>query len=93
VGVPGRVGLDEDEQGRSVMAISAARRELIDGVKAHALAHYTHGGWDVIVECWSDEQIFDATRKCRTVSGAVKELSTVVDVYADQQADAKNSAF
>jgi hypothetical protein len=75
------------------VAVSKARQAVIDGGKAHALAHYSDGGWDVIVECWSDDQILDATRGSRTVSGAVKMLSAVVDVYADQQADAKNSAF
>ena len=66
---------------------------MINGVKAHAQANYDKGGWDVIVECWSDEQIYEATKTCRTISGAVRELSGVVSVYADQQADAINSAF
>jgi hypothetical protein len=75
------------------VAVSAARQAVIDGVKAHALEHYSDGGWDVVVEAWSDDQILDATRGSRTVNGAVKMLSAVVDVYADKQADAKNSAF
>jgi hypothetical protein len=66
---------------------------VIDRVKAHALANYDKGGWDVIVKCWSDEQIYEATKTCRTISGAVRELFGVVSVYADQQADAVNSAF
>lgn len=76
------------------MAVSTARQAVIDGVKAHALEHYTDGGWDVIAECWSDDQIMDATIKCRTVAGAVKLLQDgVFSVWADQQADARNSAF
>jgi hypothetical protein len=74
---------------------SKARQALIDGVKAYAQAHYTDGGWDVIVECWDDAQIYEATKTSRTINGAVTNstLSACVDVWADQQADAVNSAF
>jgi hypothetical protein len=41
---------------------SAARQAVVNGVKAHALAHYTDGGWDVIVECWSDDHRGGDTR-------------------------------
>lgn len=83
--------------------------EMVQGVKDHALAHYDEGGWDVIVECYDDEQIADlltqtdyettARRtltwgKARTVKGAIRKVERqVVGIYADYQADARNSAF
>lgn len=66
---------------------------LIQAVKDHALAHYNDGGWDVIVECWEDEQIGEAIGKATTVTGAIKKIKGIVSVYADYQADAINSAF
>ena len=74
------------------MAVSKARQAVIDGVKAHAVANYDQGGWDVIVECWSDDQIEEATRGSRTVNGAVKMLSGAVSVWADQEAEARSYA-
>lgn len=33
-----------------------AEVRLVEAVKDHALRNYTRG-WDVVVECWSDEEI------------------------------------
>jgi hypothetical protein len=67
--------------------------ELIAQIKAHALAHYEDGGWDVIVECWSDEDIAETIGKATTLRGALKKIRDIVSVYDDRQADARNSAF
>lgn len=82
---------------------AAAARRLwpaaqVTAVKAYALAHYEEGGWDVIVECWDDQQIADAILNAigpiRTVEQAIAHFRDgVVAIYADQQADARNSAF
>lgn len=67
--------------------------ELIQAVKDHAQAHYNDGGWDVVVECWSDEDIARTIKGARTAKGAVKKVAVIVSVYKDRQADAENSAF
>jgi len=51
------------------------KRDLIDEVKRWALANYEIDGWDILVECFSDEEIgslignsitrVQAIRKCR----------------------------
>lgn len=64
------------------------KAELVEAVKAHALAHYNDGGWDVIVECWDDEQIAERIGQARTVKGALAKFATLVDVWSDRQADA-----
>lgn len=66
---------------------------LIAGVRAHAIAHYTEGGWDVVVECWDDDDIAETIGKARTLKGAIAKMADIVDIYADRQADAINSAF
>jgi len=70
---------------------------LVEPVKAYALEHYNDGGWDVVVECWSDVQIAEliASSGFTTLEDVVRHsvLAACVDVWADQQADARNSAF
>jgi hypothetical protein len=67
--------------------------ELIKAVKDHAEAHYEDGGWDVVVECWDDQQIADCIKGARSAKGAIRKVAQIVGVYADRQADAINSAF
>ncbi|MFJ6680571.1 hypothetical protein [Streptomyces werraensis] len=70
--------------------------ELIEHVKRYALEHYSHGGWDVVVECWEDEEI---RRWLETEAGteltvpttpdeAITKMMILVDVWAERQADA-----
>jgi hypothetical protein len=70
-----------------------ATNDLVEAVKAHALAHYNDGGWDVIVECFDDAQIRTEIGRARTVEGAIRKMRPLVAIWADQQADARNSAF
>jgi hypothetical protein len=58
-------------------------------VMAYAEAHYNDGGWDVIVECWT----LDDLRQARHLDGSWDGVLGAVDVWADRQADAINSAF
>lgn len=75
--------------------------ELVDEVKQYAVEHYTEGGWDVIVECWSDGEIAEVLRgehvkgwrPSRSAQGAIARFKPMVAVWADRQADAINSAF
>lgn len=74
--------------------LTERQKTLAAGVQAYALAHYDEGGgWDVIVECYDDEMLAHAFGKARTVAGAVKKLKVAVSVYAEYEADARNSAF
>jgi hypothetical protein len=68
---------------------------LVSFIKAHALAHYEDGGWDVVVECYSDDEIAQVlmANSAGTESQALRSFSSVVSLYADRQADARNSAF
>ena len=65
------------------------RRALIQQVRRHAEKHYEDGGWDVVVECWEDVDIDAQIGKARTLKGAIGKFSGIVDVWADQQAEAE----
>lgn len=67
--------------------------ELVEAVKDHAHEHYEDGGWDVIVECWTDDEIATQIGGAKTVESALRKFSAFVDVMSDRQADARNSAF
>lgn len=64
---------------------------LVDFIKAHALAHYEDGGWDVIVECYGDEEIAEtlADAGAITETEALQAFAYRVDVWADRQAEAR----
>jgi hypothetical protein len=56
--------------------------ELVAAVRDHALANYDREGWDVLVECWDDDQIAEVIGNARTVAGAIKAVRADVRVYA-----------
>lgn len=69
------------------------RQGLVDKVKAHALAHYNDGGWDVVVETMTDFDIALMIEGAETIGQAVAAFGDAVSIWADAEADAVNSAF
>lgn len=71
-------------------------KEQIELMKKWCEEHYEDGA-DTMVECWSDEDYADLFTshdgKPRTTDEAWNSLKAIASVYADQQADARNSAF
>jgi hypothetical protein len=72
---------------------AATTAELVAAVKAHAMKHYDDGGWDVVVEAMTDEDIVAAIGWATTPTGAIGKMRTSVSVWAERQADAVISAF
>lgn len=70
---------------------NALAAELI----AYATEHYEDGGWDVLVECFSPGEIATtlAENGATTLAEAITAYAGAIDVWADRQADARNSAF
>jgi hypothetical protein len=68
---------------------------LVEEVKKHANAHYAEGGWDVIVEAWSDSEIADhlVEEKAKTIVDALAAFEPMVRVWRERDADAENSRF
>lgn len=59
--------------------INALTHELVKQIKAHALENYEKKGWDVVVESWSDEEIFATIYGSWTFKGAVKKMRQYVE--------------
>jgi hypothetical protein len=65
----------------------------IDKMKAWCLKNYENGA-DTMVECWASEDYQRMITDCGgDLKAAWKCLRSVAAVYADRQADARNSAF
>lgn len=75
-----------------LIRISSRVWNLVNGVKAHATENYNTGGWDVIVEAWSDHAIAEEVKTCRTTVGALARMASIVSLYTERQADARISA-
>lgn len=72
--------------------------EILQAVKDHAQKHYCNGGWDVLVECYDDSDLTHllegpAGSRPATPEDAIKRAEGYVSIWAERQADAKNSAF
>lgn len=71
------------------------RAETIQAMKDWCMENYENGA-DTMVECWSTEdyeRLFSFEGEAHTDAQAWEILKAVAAVYADQQADARNSAF
>ena len=70
--------------------------ETIEAMKAWSLENYENGA-DTMAECWSTQDyknlFTDVNGKPQTSAQAWKLLKNLASIYADQQADARNSAF
>lgn len=71
-------------------------QEEIKKMKEWCLDNYSQGA-DVMVECWSDSDYMnlfeDIDGAQLSVAQAWDTLKSVAAVYADRQADARNSQF
>jgi len=48
-------------------------KNLIEAVKSHAIENYAKDGWDILVECYSDDDIAELIGKKNTIDSAIKE--------------------
>lgn len=73
------------------------QKETIEAMKNWCMENYDNGA-DTMVECWTDKdyaRLFVNQNNARFMSerAAWKLLKDLAAVYADRQADARNSAF
>lgn len=70
--------------------------ELIAAIRAHAIANYEIEGWDILTECWSDEEIeaeMNGAETEETAIRAVRGALLELDAWRrEQMADARYNA-
>lgn len=71
------------------------RTHLIAQLKAHAVAHYNEGGWDNLVECYSDGEIDgDLTAaKITTLPEAIAYYADILGAHDEIRQDIEGEAF
>lgn len=68
-------------------------KALIRAVRDHALKNYGRSGWDIVIECWSDEDVSNAIGNATTAKRAICKVRAVVAPVADYRSDIESTAF
>jgi len=70
-------------------------KELIDAVRAYAENNYETDGWDVLVECWTDNEIKEKITEAdaQTPDQSIKACLPWVKLYDEHRRSIMNEAF
>lgn len=79
----------QQEAGKALMAAATPeQRALVGAVQAHAQAHYEQGGWDFVLECWEDHDIFPYLVEAGfDLDNAIRAIGRSVGVLDDYRKD------
>jgi DNA-binding LytR/AlgR family response regulator len=88
-----RDGVRVDRADEYALWTATALSNMIDAVKAYALSHYETDGWDIVIECYSDDDIAAIIKTARTPAGAIRMVRAEVKPRADYRADIQSEAF
>ena len=69
-----------------LIQISTRVRNLIKAVREHAVANYNTGAWDIIVEAYTDPELAETVKTCRTAAGAIRKVAGIVELYRERRA-------
>jgi hypothetical protein len=61
---------------------------LVNAVKNHADSVFSNG-WDYISECYSDAEIAEEIKGCRTVDGAIRKMQKIANLYKEMQSNTR----
>jgi hypothetical protein len=68
------------------------QKEIVEAVRKHATANYENGGWDYVIECWSDEQIL-AQAGDMDLEKTIARIGKILGVVDDRRQDAWAERF
>ena len=74
---------------------NATMDEMVKAVKAHAVAHYEEGGWDSIVECYSDEELAAEIEEsgATTPEEAISAVGEACGIWDERRREVLAEAF
>lgn len=67
--------------------------ELVNRIRQHALTHYEEDGWDILVECWSTNDILDCIGDAQTFEQAIIRISDTLSLIDGYRAEIQGEAF
>jgi len=65
--------------------------ELVAAVRRHATANYNTGGWDILCECWGDDDIRKEIVGAKTEIGAIRKCARALRTMNDYRNDIINA--
>ena len=78
--------------GENDMTDTTTQAETIAAMEQWALDNYDKGA-DTMAECWGPSDYAKLITDCGSAAKAWAALRNIAEVYAERQADARNSAF
>lgn len=66
---------------------------LVEAVKRHALENYDRGGWDYVIETYTDAEIWDVIAGARTEAGAIRKMKSVVRMFDERRSEVQSFEF
>tara|TARA_R110002126_G_scaffold5288_2_gene28071 strand:- start:769 stop:969 length:201 start_codon:yes stop_codon:yes gene_type:complete len=66
---------------------------MIDAVTAYAEAHYSTGGWEVVVEAYTEEGIWEQIAHCKNPKEAIAVMRKIAKDYKSHSDDICSEAF
>jgi len=69
--------------------------ELVEKVKAHALAHYEEGGWDFVVEAMQDDEIAKILERegAKDEKQAIGVMAEIAGLLDEQRREIQSTIF
>lgn len=67
------------------------RNQLVDAVIMHASDHYDVEGWDILVESWEDEDIWNVIEGATSEKEAIRLAAEALKPLSDYRDDIRNA--
>lgn len=64
-----------------------------DAIRKHAKEHYAEGGWDILVECYDDSDIYDMIEGCDSEDEAIEACRERLAISDDVRRDIEAERF
>lgn len=78
------------EEARKALPLNA---ELVEAVKSHAMANYNADGWDVIVEAYTDAELWEVIAGSKDAKQAIRKAKAVASLHAERRSEVRATAW
>jgi hypothetical protein len=66
---------------------------MVKDIRAHAIHNYNRDGWDILVECWTDEEITEKLGRVRSLGTALLRMRGYLKPLNDQRAELRATEY
>lgn len=68
-------------------------KDVIAKIRKHAIENYNTGGWDYLVECYSDGDIVLLVAECDSYEACIAKLAKLLKSKDDYRSEIQSTAF